>query len=160
MLKSMSLEWFLLIFLKQSSTISASPGELLSNQVVYYYSKCKWVTFSWVHVSLQSFRRHKYRAANAHIFNCKSSRLFNPLCEPKISNFPHSVAEKDISWLEVTVDDIMTGQILATLCHLVYYSPPLNVLFLTDILFQRSTLTILCNQVAVARGIVDVHKFY
>lgn len=115
--------------------VGAVPGVLLGDQVVDHDSEGKRVTLSRVHVPLQSLRRHVEGTPHRHVLNSEGSRLWNPLCEAKISNLPDALPEEDIGGLQVAMDDVMLGEVFATLGHLVDDSTPLDVFFLIEVLF-------------------------
>lgn len=57
------------------------------------------------------------------------------LGEPKVSYFPNTSLQEDIGGLEVTVNDVFFGQILAALCQLIGDNTPLDALIILGIFF-------------------------
>lgn len=57
------------------------------------------------------------------------------------------------------MNNIFTDKVLATLRYLIKDAAPLYILFQLQVFFQITTLTELCNEIAMVLGIKNVNEF-
>lgn len=108
-LKLIEVCFFVLSGLDESEHIFGVIGELPADQIIDDDSQRERVALDGVHISFEGFERHVERTAYFITLYNQGPRMRNLLGESKIADLPYTIFEEDISWLEVSMDDILRG---------------------------------------------------
>lgn len=146
---------FLFQIINQVILVFTLPREALGYKEVQEDPESKGISFAGVEVVTEGFRGHIQGAANNIV-------LFDLLVsvkldrKPEVADLKDPVIEEDVGWLDVSVDDVEAGQLLAADAHLVGGFPPIEILVGSQNFLQGASRAELSHDVAVVLGEVDV----
>jgi hypothetical protein len=80
--------------------------------------------------------------------------------EPEVSDLPCAIFEENISWLEVSMDDVLLCEIATSCGKLMRDGSPLEIIFLFCILFKTASFAIFHNNIAMIVAVENIDKLY
>ena len=142
----------------QFGFVFALPGVAAGGQVVDEHSECEGVTFARVNVVNQCLNRHIEGTADE-IVLFESILGLKAGGEAEVAEFEGVIFDEDVGWFDVSVYNLSLCEVLTGQSYLVGGLFPVELCSGVDGGLQRSSFTVLGDDVIVILGVVDIDEF-